>query len=129
MADANQDYPVFVILEKNQLVLDDLTEALRDFWPAAKVYGFLTPDAAAEALKGIRGLTGAILSVAAEELSASRLAPVLRQSGGQVLMIEGPGVRAAASTEGWPVLPRPFSLDMLRNAISGFCGGEPLQRC
>ncbi|MFC7705279.1 hypothetical protein ACFQXB_13850 [Plastorhodobacter daqingensis] len=120
---------VFVLVEADQLVLDDLAEAIREICPSCEVHAFRTACAAARALDVIPAVTGAILSVGADQLETSGLTAEVAARGGQILMLEGPGVRAAAEKQGCPVIARPFNAAMLHDAVSGICARAPSPQC
>lgn len=129
MTTASLTTHTFVIVEKDHVVALDIAEILHEVCAYAQVLNFRTIDAAMAALSELERVSGAILSAPVPLLRQSGLVQALTARGGKVVMVEGPGIAEAARTEGWCLLQRPFSQEMLQSAIAGICDDAPSQQC
>ncbi len=112
----------FVITERQNLVLVDLSFQLREIVPDATVHAFATPADAIPTLQRLVSLTGAISGADFAELEGGAFAQEVERLGGWLVCLDerhGPEIAAA----GWHQLAMPFSSEtagrLFRSLIRG----------
>lgn len=116
--------PGFLVMVRNGLVAQDLSDTLREMDPSAEVLAARTCDEALMLLAGRSAIEIAFVEADPAQLAASALDSELRTRGG-ILVLLGDAAEDAwhfggAGALRWPVLMRPFSSAMVMDLVRSF---------
>ncbi|NJM81473.1 MAG: hypothetical protein HC844_02380 [Tabrizicola sp.] len=108
---------ICLVVCRQAVVALDLATALLEQFPRARVlhrasWAELEPDCL-----GREPIVLAVVEAAAEEVAHSALERRILADGGQILLM-GEAAESAAAPTRWPVLERPFSIDLLRRFLA-----------
>ena len=114
---------VFLVLEPQALVQIDLTQAILEVRPDARVLAAASVDAAQPLLDGVERLAGAIVGVGVAPLKESGLARRIEALGAWIICLNGRHTDYILA-EGWHPLARPFSSDDAQRLIRSLLATE-----
>lgn len=109
--------PVYIVLESNALIAEDIIGSLRATGPCRVIRADraeeLAPSLGRETM-----VTAAFLEMPYRELVQSDLHQSLADSGAKIILTVGEDDESVVRQQGWGMLVRPFTEEMIREALS-----------
>lgn len=110
--------PLYLVLEHNPIIADDLIGALESAGPC-KIVHVARPDDLAPALDGVEGLwAAAFLEMRLADLSALGLDRRLGALGARIVLTIGEDDEEAVKARGYSLVVRPFSDEMIMGTLA-----------
>ena len=109
--------PVFLLLEKNTLIAADMIGTLEDEGPC-RIIHVTSPKHISGAMRGVPQLDVAFLELRVDRLAHSNLVTELNRRGAHIVLTRGETDQEKARAAGWGMLIRPFTDQMLRDALA-----------
>lgn len=109
-------HPVFLLLESNPIIASDIVNIL-ELSCECHVIHVSDPSDVLDALLNTPKLTAAFLEMSAADLEGSKISELLRRQKAQIVLTHGEEHRAAAQKQGWHMLIRPFTEQMVRDVL------------
>ncbi|WP_454274750.1 hypothetical protein [Roseovarius sp. MBR-154] len=117
----NPAVPVFLVMERDALIAEDIIGSLADMGPCRTIHVSdateITPLLSAE-----QRISAAFLEMRLEQVTALGLDRRLAEHGAHVILTIGEDDADHAQALGWGMLVRPFTDEMLREALMGMIG-------
>lgn len=113
-----QAQPVFLVLERDTLIAEDIVASLKDMGPCKTVH-VSDPEALAERLDDHIHIAAAFLEMRLEQIVELGLDRRLADTGARVVLTIGEDDESVALARGWSMLIRPFTDEMIRAALAG----------
>ncbi len=110
--------PVFLVLERDTLIAEDIVASLKDMGPCKTVH-VSDPQALAEHLDDHIPIAAAFLEMRLEQIVELGLDRRLADTGARVILTIGEDDESVALARGWSMLIRPFTDEMIRAALAG----------
>lgn len=108
--------PVFLLLESNALIAEDIVGSLAAIGPCRTIHITRACQAAAR-LAGERRVSAAFLEMQYADLRGTRLERDLTGCGARIILTVGEDDEPLARSAGWGMLVRPFTEQMIRDAL------------
>lgn len=112
----DQSAPVYLVLERNALIAEDIAGSLRAAGPCAIIRVASTGEIA-ERLSADTRIEAAFLELNYAQVVETGLADTLMRSGTQIILTAGEDDQDRVHSVGWNMLLRPFTDEMIRHAI------------
>lgn len=109
--------PLYLVLEPDVIVGDDLRETVCLHDPSAEVHLARDIDAAYGALDSLPPLRAAVLNASIADLTQSGLASRISSAGGTVVVLDGSERPEDKAATGWTFVQRPFSSEAVIEAL------------
>lgn len=109
--------PLYLVLEPDVIVGDDLRETVCLHDPSAEVHLARDIDAAYDALDALPPLRAAVLNASIADLTQSGLASRISSAGGTVVVLNGTERPEDKDATGWTFVQRPFSSEAVIEAL------------
>lgn len=108
--------PVFLVLERDPLIADDITGSLMAIGPCRVIHA---SDAGSilTMLRDERGISAAFLDISFARVVGDGLDQKLNAHGARIILTVGEDDQAQALARGWAMLVRPFTDDMIRDVV------------
>lgn len=110
------EVPVFLVLEQDNLIADDIAGSLRSVCDC-RVIHVRRPDDILSSLIHEGQVFAAILEMRVAEVLESGLERSLAERGTGIILTVGEEDEDQARAQGWGMLVRPFSEQMIRDAV------------
>lgn len=107
----------FLVVENNQMVARDLAETLLDTDPSAQVLVAETIAEAVDITSKLASLSAVFLGIPLAAITETGLHDLIEERGGRVVVSENVMAEALSSGEPAIVLPRPFTTEMVLQAL------------
>lgn len=115
---ANPAVPVFLVMERDPLIADDIVGSLSDMGPCRTIHvsdsSGISPHLSAEAQ-----VSAVFLEMRLAQVLELGLDRRLAEHGAQVILTIGEDDAERARALGWGMLVRPFTDEMIREALLG----------
>lgn len=111
-----QSAPVYLVLERNSLIAEDIAGSLRAAGPCDIIRIKSTEEMASRLAANDR-IEAAFLEMNYAQVVNSGLADMLRTCGTQIILTAGEDDEERVRSLGWNMLVRPFTDEMIRHAI------------
>ncbi|KZY32177.1 hypothetical protein A3731_22600 [Roseovarius sp. HI0049] len=112
----DQSAPVYLVLERNSLIAEDIAGSLRAAGPC-DIIRVKSADEMTSRLATHDRIEAAFLEMNYAQVVATGLAETLRTCGTQIILTVGEDDEDRVRSLGWNMLVRPFTDDMIRHAI------------
>lgn len=112
----DEGLPVFLVLEREALIADDIIGSLRDIGPC-RIIHVDQPEDIEPGLQGEDQLAAAFLELRHDAVRAHGLDERLSALGAWIILTVGEDDQPIVQALGWGMLVRPFSDQMIRDLI------------
>ncbi|MEV8467193.1 hypothetical protein AB0T83_10425 [Fluviibacterium sp. DFM31] len=109
--------PVFLVLERDLLVAEDMLGTLRQLGPCRAIH-LANPQALLAYLQDGAHISAAFLEMRLCDLMDSPVLQPLRDRGARIVLTVGEDDAALAEAQGWRMLARPFTDWMIRDILA-----------
>ena len=109
--------PVYLVLEQNPTIAEDIADALRVSGPCLVLHA-RRPEHVLKIVADTPELTAAFLEIKVASLAASPLANELAARGAHIVLTTGEDARAEALAMGFRFLGRPFNETMIHQLVA-----------
>lgn len=111
-----QTVPVYLVLERNSLIAEDIAGSLRAAGPCDVIHVESSVEIASSLATHPR-IEAAFLEMTYGQVVEAGLDKALLSNGAQIVLTVGEDDEANVQSLGWNMLIRPFTDDMIRHAI------------
>ncbi|WP_379916671.1 hypothetical protein [Lacimonas salitolerans] len=115
-AQTRPDLPVYVVMDSNVLIAEDLCGSLKAAGPC-RVINVPTPSELVEMLEHEPVVSAAFLEIRYDHLLQEGLDQVLLARGAKIILTMGEDDECRVQKHGWTMLLRPFTEEMIRSAL------------
>ncbi|WP_306151770.1 hypothetical protein [Roseovarius sp. MMSF_3281] len=112
-----QANPVFLVLERDILIAEDIVASLKDIGPCQTVH-VSDPQALIEHLSDYTRISAAFLEMRFDQMVELGLDRRLADMGARVVLTIGEDDESLALAHGWSMLVRPFTDEMIRATLA-----------
>lgn len=112
------DTPVFLVLERDPLIAEDIVGSLKDIGPCETIRVSEVGELA-QRLNTDRRISAAFLEMRYAQVVESGLDRHLADHGSRIILTIGEDDQQEALARGWGMLLRPFTDQMIRDAVVG----------
>ena len=110
--------PVFLVLERNGVIAEDIIGCIEAAGPCRIIHATRAGQIAAR-LDGEASLAAAVLEMRPGRVVETGLDKCLAARGARIILTMGEEEQALARARGWTMVLRPFTDQMLRTALLG----------
>jgi hypothetical protein len=112
----DQSAPVYLVLERNSLIAEDIAGSLRAAGPC-EIIRIASTEEMSTRLAAHENISAAFLEMNYAQVVETGLAETLRTCGTQIVLTAGEDDEERVRSLGWNMLIRPFTDEMIRHAI------------
>lgn len=100
---------VFVVIEDNSIIADDLAESIREYAAESVVHVWTAAQASIGSFRDLAGLCAAFVSMQAHDVIAAGLDKAVELQGGTLVLLNAPDRDLPVDVSQWKFVDRPFT--------------------